>query len=191
MPDVLLSFEGLAAAEKLFGVKKVDRALGRGLKKGVNKGFTVAKKNLAAAWNLKQMFFGEHLTKRVTQNTGYIKAASYPVAWRHFGARQTARGVKVKFKKTGSAQLHLDSFFSVMPNGGFGYFSKSGTRYVRRRDVRSDARNRQTYIRPRLPLEKRHGITVASMFGQRKVFEPVEAAAGTALEKEFLRQLSL
>lgn len=197
-----IELEGLEEARKLFGDEKFKKASGRAVKKALDKSYTEMTRRITAKWNIKKKDLASVITKRMSYvgdyPTGYLTARSRSLSWRFFGAKQVAKGVSVKVTKSGGRKLHLDSFYTSNLRGtnpdqkaGYGFVSKVSGKYVRKRDVRSDAKNKQTYIRPRLKIKMQRVITVASMFGQVNAFNPTVKVAGDTWLKEFTRQLTL
>jgi len=189
----VIELVGFEEAKKLFGTEKFEKAQGRAIKKALDKSYTKLSFQITGKWAIKKKDLKPALHKRMAYGrnpTGYLTARSKPLTWRFFGAKQNRKGVSVKILRGGSRKTWLDSF-GVQKPGGTVFFTKTGDRYVRRRDVRSDARTKKTYIRPRLPITKQAVITVASMFDQSNAYNPTVKVAGDTWQKEFIRQLSL
>lgn len=189
MAEVFVEILNREQIERLFAPEKYKKANLRGLKKALDKAYTEAGRAITGVWNLKKKDVKPYLKKRIDytgQAAAYLTARSKPLGLRLFGARAVRKGVSYKIKKAGRRQTLAESFMRE----GRPVFTRFGPPHARKRARRSDAVYKSRLVRPRLPIEAKRVITLASILGQDKVSRPVMEAAGETWQREVVRQLT-
>ncbi len=199
MESNLLELEGMKEVYKLFGPEKFSKAHKRAMKKGLDKAYTVATKQLTSTWNVKKKDLKPLIKKTIAYSdppTGYLTVKSRPLSMRYFGAKKYAKGMSVKIKKKTTKKI--DTFEATGLKGknrtqkaGYGWVSKTSPLQPRKRKLRKDAKVKRSAVRPRLDITFLRVITVASMFKQGDVYKPTAQAALIKWEQEFIRQIAL
>lgn len=204
MDDSFIQLKGYDELRKLLDPKIVDKAAYRALNKALSKGRTEVSKQIRKKWNIKKKDLDKKLTIKKANGThlsGSFMAKSRPISMTYFGAEQfrpydivnkkrrdysvTRGGAKmlgvkqakgksgVYFKslRQGPKTHKPNAFLATTDSGHIGVFERMGKK--------------------RLKVREFNTITVASMFGQKEVYEPSLKKIEETMDSEFPRLIDV
>lgn len=122
----------------------------------------------AAIYNASTRRIGEAVKVDTSQNTAFITGKKKPITARSYGAKQTAKGVRVKVIKTRGMKLI---------RGGFSPKKFNGVPF-------------QRLGRSRFPIAPIVGPSVADMLNNELVFKPLQVRLVTRASDELNRRIT-
>lgn len=190
-----LELKGLDGAAEIFPNSIVSTAAMRSVNRAVDRGRSEATRALYARWNLKKADINRAVKTIKAQKsdhgtTTYLSAVGRPISLTYFGAKWfrpravvSRQGTQQRKRATGKSGVYYQvlrgggqehkphAFIAKTRSGHFGVFERLG--------------------KGSLPIDERKVITIASMFGQQNIFDPVLTTINQTWEAEFPRQLAL
>lgn len=193
MDDKFIQLHGYDQLRQSLNPKIVDKAAKAAINKALSKGRTEVSTQIRKKWNIKKKDLDKKLTIKKANGTylsGSFLARSRPISTTYYGAKQfTPHGVanragkKTRKRKTGKSGVFTQilrngkkthqphAFIAKMKSGHIGVFERVNKK--------------------RLKIREYNTITIASMFGQKEVYEPALKKIEQTMDTEFPRLIQV
>lgn len=169
MPVVVESPDMAALVRRLGSVSKdAPRAFSQTIVSVGRASKTETTRAGAAVYNISTRRIGEAVRVDTSQNTVFITGKRKPITVRSYGAKQTARGVRVKVIKSGGMKLIRNGFSPKKFNGV--PFKRLG--------------------RSQYPIAPIVGPSAADMINNELVFKPLQVRLVTRASDELNRRIT-